>query len=54
MWCVLCFKIEQRQVLPRLPETYHEQTGSRAHEKKARPCYAIGAQKGLIYVAFRV
>ena len=49
----LCFKVKQRQVLPRLPETYHEQTGSGAHEEKARPCYAVRAKKGLIYAALR-
>lgn len=51
---VLCFQIEQRQILPRLPEAYHTQTGSGAHEEKARPCYAVGAKKSLIYAAFRV
>lgn len=48
---VLCFKVEQRQILPLLPETYHEQTGSGAHEEKTRPCYAVGAKKSLIYRA---
>ena len=34
-----CFRVQlkQRQILPGLPETYHPETGSRAHEKKA--CY---------------
>ena len=30
-------QLKQRQILPGLPETYHPETGSRAHEKKA--CY---------------
>ena len=33
---------------PGLPEAYHKQTGSGAHEETARPCYAIGAKKALI------
>ena len=41
------------QILPGLPEAYHPATGSRAHEKKTRPCYAVGAKKGLIFKAFR-
>ena len=49
---VLCIKVKQRQILPGLPQAYHEQTGSGAHEKTARPCYVVGAKKALIYGAF--
>ena len=50
---VLCIKIEQRQILPGLPETYYPQTGSGAHEKTARLCYAVGAEKALLQAVFR-
>ena len=50
---VLCVKLQQRQILPRLPEAYHPQTGRRAHEEKTRPCYAVGAENPLICKAFR-
>ena len=48
---VLCVKVKQRQILPGLPEAYHEQTGSGAHEKTTCPCYAIRAKIALIYRA---
>ena len=51
---VLCFKVKQRQILPGLPEAYHEQTGSGAHEETARTCYAVGAKIALIYRACSV
>ena len=44
---VLCVKVKQRQILPGLPQAYHEQTGSGAHEKTTRPCYAIRAKIAL-------
>ena len=50
---VLCFKVKSCQILPGLPEAYHEPTGSEAHEETPRPCYAIGAKTALIYAAFR-
>ena len=50
---VLCFKVKQRQVLPGVPEAHYPQTGSRAHEETARPCYAIRAKKALFYAAWR-
>ena len=60
-----CFRVQlkQRQILPGLPETYHPETGSGAHEKKAchvtqyglnRACYkwlsgrVCGRGKGFI------
>lgn len=46
---VLCIYFKQRQILPGLPEADYPQTGSRAHEKTARPCYAVGAKKALFY-----
>ena len=49
---VLCVKVKQRQILPGLPQAYHEQAGSGAHEETTRPCYAVGAKKALIYGAF--
>ena len=48
---VLCVKVKQRQILPGLPQAYHEQAGSGAHEETARPCYAIRAKIALIYRA---
>ncbi len=48
---VLCIKIEQRQILPGLPEADYPQTGSRAHEETACGGYAIRAKKALIYRA---
>ena len=39
------------QILPGLPQAYHEQAGSGAHEKTTRPCYAIRANIALIYRA---
>lgn len=48
---VLCIYIKQRQILPGLPEADYPQTGSRAHEKKAYSCYAVGAKKALFYAA---
>ena len=50
---VLCVNLQQRQILPRLPEAYHPQTSRRAHEEKTRPCYAVGAENPLICKAFR-
>ena len=50
---VLCFKVKQRQILPGLPEAYHEPAGSGAHEETPRPCYAVRAKAALIYAAFR-
>ena len=44
---VLCIKIEQRQILPGLPEADYPQTGSRAHEETACGGYAVGGKKGL-------
>ena len=44
-------KIEQRQILPGLPEADYPQTGSRAHEETACGGYAIRAKKALIYRA---
>ena len=49
---VLCVEVKQRQILPGLPEADYPQTGSGAHEETARPCYAVGAKKALIYGAF--
>ena len=49
----LCVKLKQRKILPRLPEAYHPEASRRAHEEKTRPCYAVGAKKGLICKAFR-
>ena len=40
-------KIEQRQILPGLPEADYPQTGSGAHEKTARGGYAIRAKPDL-------
>ena len=51
--CFFCFKLKQRQILPGLPEAYHPETSRRAHEKKTRPCYAVGAKIALIYASFR-
>ena len=48
---VLCVKVKQRQILPGLPQAYHEQAGGGAHEETARPCYAIRAKIALIYRA---
>ena len=50
---VLCFKVKQRQILPGLPEAYHEPAGSGAHEETPRPCYAVRAKTALIYAALR-
>src|SRR5699024_6250170 len=50
---VLCFKVKQRQILPGLPEAYHEPAGSGAHEETPRPCYAVRAKTVLIYAALR-
>lgn len=38
---VLCFKVNQRQILPGLPEAYHPETGCRAYAEKTRPYYSI-------------
>ena len=46
-------KVKSCQILPGLPEAYHEPAGSGAHEETPRPCYAIGAKTALIYAAFR-
>ena len=46
-----CIKIEQRQILPGLPEADYPQTGSRAHEETACGGYAIRAKRALIYRA---
>ena len=46
---VLCVEVKQRQILPGLSEADYPQTGSRAHEKKAYSCYAVGAKKALFY-----
>ena len=45
---VLCVEVKQRQILPGLSEADYPQTGSRAHEKKAYSCYAVGRKKPLI------
>ena len=41
---VLCVKVKQRQILPGLPQAYHEQADSGAHEETPLPCYAIRAK----------
>ncbi len=46
---VLCVEVKQRQILPGLSEVDYPQTGSRAHEKTARSCYAVRAKKALFY-----
>ena len=50
---VLCVEVKQRQILPGLSEADYPQTGSRAHEKKAYSCYAVGAKKAFDCRAFR-
>ena len=50
---VLCVEVKQRQILPGLSEANYPQTGSRAHEKKAYSCYAVGAKKAFDCRAFR-
>ena len=53
--CTVCgtFFVKQRQILPGLPQAHYPQTGSRAHEKKAYSCYAVGAKKAFDCRAFR-
>ena len=51
--CVLCVEVKQRQILPGLPQAHYPQTGSRAHEKKAYSCYAVGAKKAFACRVFR-
>ena len=41
------------KILPGLSEADYPQTGSRAHEKKAYSCYAVGAKKAFDCRAFR-
>lgn len=53
VWRVLCFKVKQCQILPGLPEAYHEPAGSGTHEETPHPCYAVGEKKALIYAALR-
>ena len=50
--CVLCVEVKQRQILPGLPQAHYPQTGSRAHEKKAYSCYAVGAKKKPLLAGF--
>ena len=50
---VLCVEVKQRQILPGLSEVDYPQTGSRAHEKKAYSCYAVGAKKAFVFKPFR-
>ena len=50
---VLCVQLKQRQILPGLPEAYHEPAGSGAHEETPRPCYAVRAKTALIYAVLR-
>lgn len=50
---VLCVKLQQPQILPGLPPTYHPPTGSRAHEETAGECYAVGMEKALIHATLR-
>ena len=50
---VLCVEVKQRQILPGLPQAHYPQTGSRAHEKKAYSCYAVGAKKAFACRVFR-
>ena len=50
---VLCVEVKQRQILPGLPKANYPQTDSRAHEKKAYSCYAVGAKKAFDCRAFR-
>ena len=56
--CTVCgtsfaSNVKQRQILPGLPKANYPQTGSRAHEKKAYSCYAVGAKKAFDCRAFR-
>ena len=51
---VLCIKIEQRQILPGLPEADYPQTGSRAHEERRVPEIRDKSKKALIYRASSV
>ena len=41
--------VKNCQILPGLPEAYHEPAGSGAHEETPRPCYAVRAKTVLIY-----
>ena len=47
------FKVKQHQILPGLPEAYHEPAGCRVHEETPHPCYAVRAKTTLLYAVLR-